>query len=107
MPYDTLSFEILDSDDIAPTVINYYIESMDRTYMYLRISCDESVTIYSMLTLIGTLPPTTTELKDTGTRANNGRITDVLEYYMKNSSYVAPVSKNFIYYDTYLFFEGL
>lgn len=51
MPYNTLSFEILDIDNNPPTVRNYYIESMDRTYIYLRISCDESVNVYSMLTL--------------------------------------------------------
>lgn len=54
LTYNTLSFEILDTDTTSPTVINYYIEAMDRTYVYLRISCDESVTIYSMLTLLGT-----------------------------------------------------
>lgn len=69
MPYNTLSFEILDVDSIPPTVINYYIESMDRTYMYLRVSCDESVNIYSMLTLVGTEPPTSLELKNTNLRS--------------------------------------
>lgn len=64
MPYNSLSFEILDIDNNPPNVINYYIESMDRTYMYLRISCDESITVYSMLTLLGTEIPTSLELKN-------------------------------------------
>lgn len=58
MPYNSLSFEILDVDTIAPKVINYYIESLDRTYLYLRISSNESVVIYSMMTLLGTEEPT-------------------------------------------------
>lgn len=54
MPYSSLSFEILDADKASPKVINYYIESLDRTYLYLRISSDESVVIYAMMTLLGT-----------------------------------------------------
>jgi len=88
-------------------VINYYIEAMDRTYVYLRISCDESVTIYSMLTLIGTEQPTSSELLDSTLRTTNGRITDVLEYYSSNSSYISPVTSDYIYYDSYLYFSGL
>ncbi|EWS71333.1 hypothetical protein TTHERM_000331066 (macronuclear) [Tetrahymena thermophila SB210] len=107
MPYNTLSFEILDIDNNPPTVRNYYIESMDRTYIYLRISCDESVNVYSMLTLQGTLTPTTAELKNSTLRATDGNQTDVMELYMRNSSYVAPVTTNFIYYDSYLHFTGL
>ncbi|KAL4449717.1 hypothetical protein ABPG74_008090 [Tetrahymena malaccensis] len=107
MPYNTLSFEILDIDNNPPVVRNYYIESMDRTYMYLRISCDESVNVYSILTLQGTLPPTTAELKNSTLRATDGNQTDVMELYLKNSSYIAPVTTNFIYYDSYLHFTGL
>lgn len=104
LTYPSLSFEILNLDTTPPSVINYYIEQMDRTYIYLRISSDESVIIYSMLTLLGTEAPTTAELYDSTLRASNGRITDVLEYYSNNSSYIAPVTIDYIYYDTYLYF---
>lgn len=80
---------------------------MDRTYMYMRVSCDESVTIYSMLTLVGTELPTAAELKKPTLRTTNGRVTDVMEFYLFNSSYIAPVSKDYIYYDTYLNFNAL
>jgi len=107
MPYNSLAFEILETDANPPKIINYYIESLDRTYLYLRISTDESVIIYSMMTIPGTLTPTTEELKTTTLRKTNGRITDVLELYGKNSSYVAPVTRDYIYYDTYLNFNAL
>ncbi|KAL4501728.1 hypothetical protein ABPG72_018779 [Tetrahymena utriculariae] len=107
MPYDTISIEILDVDKAAPQVINYYIESMDRTYMYLRISSDESITVYSMLSLLGTDYPTASELKNSTLREFNQRKTNVMEIYMQNTSFVAPVAKNYIYYDSYLHFTGL
>lgn len=107
MPYNSLSFEILDVDTIAPKVINYYIESLDRTYLYLRISSNESVVIYSMMTLLGTEVPTVKELKTTTLRKSTGRITNVLEIYASNSSFVAPFTKDYIYYDTYLNYDTL
>lgn len=102
-----MSFEILEVDNDPPKIINYYIESLDRTYLYLRISSDESIIIYSMMTILGTQAPTVEELKTTTLRKTNGRITDVLEFYAKNSSYIAPVTRDYIYYDTYLNFNTL
>jgi hypothetical protein len=60
--------------------------------MNFRISCDESVNIYYMLTLPGTEMPIAKELKDTNLRRLNGKKTDVIEIFGKNSSYVSPVT---------------
>jgi len=107
MPFQKLNFEILDIDYEAPKVINYYIVDMSRTYMYFRISTSESVYAYYMLTLKGTDIPAPMELVQPELRVSNRRRTDVMEITGFNSSYQAPVTVNYIYYDTYILFRGL
>jgi hypothetical protein len=46
MPSKTVNFEILQSDDKPPIVINYYAVDIGRTMMYFRASIDESVTLF-------------------------------------------------------------
>jgi hypothetical protein len=107
MPFQKLNFEILDIDYEAPKVINYYIVDMSRTYMYFRISTSESVYAFYMLTLKGTDLPAPMELAQPEIRVSNRRKTDVMEITGFNSSYQAPVTVNYIYYDTYILFTGL
>lgn len=107
MPYDLLNFEILDIDREPPEVINFYMVDLSRTYMYFRISTSESVYAFHMLTLKGTDLPSSVELIQPELRVPLGTRTNVTERYNFNSSYQSPVTTNFIYYDTYLWFEGL
>jgi len=47
------------------------------------------------------------ELVQPELRVSNRRRTDVMEITGFNSSYQAPVTVNYIYYDTYILFRGL
>lgn len=107
MPNQKLNFEILDIDHDTPKVINYYMVDMSRTFMYFRISTSESVYVFYMLTLKGTDIPAPMELVQPELRVQNYRRTDVMEITGFNSSYQAPVTVNYIYYDTYILFKGL
>lgn len=107
MNTDIINFEMLDLDHSPPTLLNYYIVDMDRTYMYFRVSSSESGWVRYLLTLKGTLRPSNEEITDPNIRIERTTKTDVLELHGSNSSYQAPVTKTYIYYDTYLYFTGL
>jgi len=107
METDILNFEILDIDNEVPLVLNEYIVTLDRTYMYYRISTSESVWVYYLLTLKGTVAPPIDEIKNSTLRNIRGTKTDVIEITGKNSSYQADITSTYIYYDIYLKFTGL
>ena len=107
METDTINVEILDIDTEPPEVLNEYIVTMDRTYMYYRISTSESAWVYYLLTLKGTIAPPIDEIKDPSLRVTRGTKTDVMELTGKNSSYQADLTTTYIYYDNYLMFTGL
>ena len=107
MNTNIINFEILDIDNLPPKLLNYYIVDMDRTYMYFRISTSESGWVRYMLTLKGTQPPPNDEIQNPSLRIERSTKTDVMELYGSNSSYQAPVTKTYIYYDMYLYFSGL
>ena len=114
-PYDSkyvlsttsMNFEILDIDKEKPRLINYYIVDLDRTYLYFRISSSESVHVYYLLTLKGTIPPPIDEIKDPKLRVSRKTKTDVFETSGTNYSYPTTITKTYIYYDAYLSFKGL
>lgn len=101
------NFEILDVDVNPPKLINYYIVDMDRTYMYFRISASENCWVKYLLTLKGTIKPPNDEIIKPELRVARNTKTDVMELIGANYSYQAPVTKDYIYYDTYLMFTGL
>jgi len=107
METDTINVEILDIDTEPPEVLNEYIVTMDRTYMYYRISTSESAWVYYLLTLKGTVPPPIDEIKNPTLRGTRGTKTDVMEWTGRNSSYQAEITSTYIYHDTYLKFTGL
>ena len=53
------------------------------------------------------MQPPDDEIKNASLRAVRGTKTDVIELTGKNSSEQTPVTKTYIYYDTYLYFTGL
>lgn len=86
MPQTDVNFEILDVDMTPPSVVNEYIVELDRTYMYYRISTSESVWVYYLLTLKGTVKPPKDEVLDPTLRSIRNTKTDVIELSGKNSS---------------------
>ena len=106
MNTNIINFEIMDIDNSPPTILNYYIVDMDRTYMYFRISTSESGWVYYILAYKGTKQPSNPEIKDPSIRVALSTET-VWEQYGSNSSYQAPVTQTYIYYDTYFYFTGL
>lgn len=74
--------------------------------MYFRVSTSESGWIYSVLSHKGTKKPSNHEIRDPSIRVALETKT-FWELYGSNSSYIAPVTKTYIYYDTYLYFSGL
>jgi len=52
---------------------------MGRTYMYFRVSTDKSVTVYYLLSLLGTQQPLPAEIMSAQVRATLGHKTDVME----------------------------
>lgn len=107
METNYVNFEILDVDVNPPKLINYYIVDMDRTYMYFRISTSENCWVKYLLTLKGTIKPPNDEILKPELRVVRKTKTDVMELIGANYSYQAPVTKDYIYYDTYLMFTGL
>lgn len=107
MPTDLLNFEILDIDNEPPQILNEYIVTMDRTYMYYRISTSENVWAHYMLTLKGTKIPPPEEILDPQLRVERRTKTDVIEIMGKNSSYQSSITKTYIYYDIYIMLTGL
>lgn len=85
-PQNKISFEVLDIDLTPPGVVNYYIEDIGRTYLYFRVSTDKSVTVYYLLSLLGTQPPLPAEIMSAQIRATLGHKTDVMELIGQNSS---------------------
>lgn len=59
-----MNFEILQSDDKPPEIVNYYSVRTGRTSMYFRASIDESVTLYYYLALKGNPKPTMDQIKN-------------------------------------------
>ena len=106
MNTNIINFEIMDLDNAPPDILNYYIVDMDRTYMYFRISTSESGWIYWILSYKGTKKPSNHEIRDPSIRVALETQT-FWEINGSNSSYQAPVTKTYIYYDTYLYFSGL
>ena len=107
MNTNVINFEILDVDHTPPKLLNYYIVDMDRTYMYFRISTSESGWVKYLLTNKGTLQPPNDELQNNTLREVRSSKTNVTEINGSNYSYQSPVTKDYIYYDTYLYFSGL
>ncbi|CAD8140771.1 unnamed protein product [Paramecium octaurelia] len=96
-----VNFEILETDDKIPEVVNYYAVNVKRTSMYFRASIDESVTLYYYLTLKGNPKPTMEQIK------SQQKLTNVFTQFGNNQSFIAPVTSDYIYNDVYLDLQGL
>ena len=75
--------------------------------MYMRISNSESSYTHYMLSLKGTPPPSRMEMLNNTLRTEFFTKSDVFERFGTNSSYISPYTDSYIYYDTFLLFEGL
>jgi len=60
--------------------------NLDRTYMYFRISTDESIHAYYMLTKLGTIKPPMDEIYNNTLRDVRHTRTNVTEIFGTNSS---------------------
>jgi hypothetical protein len=107
MPYTYMNFEILDVDNTPPNILNWYLVTLDRTYMYFRISTDESIHTYYMLTKLGTVTPPIAEIYNNTLRDIRGTRTNVTELFGTNSSQITPITRSYVYYDVYISFTGL
>jgi len=63
----------------------------------------ESTKVFFMATYTGSVPPTQLELINQVSNSTN-RFLSIFGY---NTSFIAPVSKNYIYYDVYAYLSGL
>ena len=64
-----------------PEVLNHDIYKLERTTIGIRISTSESVYVYYLLTLKGTVPPPLDQIQNASLRVQKGTKTDVLELH--------------------------
>lgn len=96
MPNKIINFEILELDDKAPEVVNYYAVRIERTSLYLRVSVDESVSLYYKATLRGSPKPTMDDIM------KKNKSEPVWTSFGTNFSFQAAVTQDYIYNDVYI-----